>query len=179
MLKRYYSRRNLLRRLAAGVLGLGLLQAQKTPWPQGMELEVAFAYEGGGSRYRNPYVAVYIEDERGSLVRTLALLVKPGKGERWWNELRRIFMALGLEGMRTRSGPTRPPGRYRLVWDGRDEKGQAVGQGVYYVCVEYAREHGPYELFRERVEIGPNPFQRSYTREGELREVSLAYRKKT
>lgn len=178
MLKRYYSRRNLLRRFLVGSLALGLVRAQKTPWPQGMELEVTLAYEGGGFRYRNPYVAVFVEDEGGNLVRTLALFVMPGKGERWWNELKRIFLALGPEGMRTRSGPTRPPGRYRVVWDGRDERGQPVAQGAYYICVEYAREHGPYELFRERVEVGRNPFQKTYPREGELKEVTLAFRRK-
>ena len=46
------------------------------------------------------------------------------------------------------------------------------------MCVEYAREHGPYELFRERVEIGEKPFQKTYPLQGELKEVVLDYRRK-
>lgn len=178
MLKRYYSRRGFFRRVLGGALALGLARAQGRPWPQGMELRVSFAYEGGGFRYRAPYVAAYVEDERGNLVRTLALFLMPGKGERWWNELRRYFGLADLEKMRTLSGPTRPPGRYAVAWDGRDDRGRGVAQGTYYVCVEYAREHGPYELFREKVEIGEKPFQKTYPFQGELKEVVLDYRRK-
>jgi len=28
------------------------------------------------------------------------------------------------------------PGRYEVIWDGRDEKGQAVGSGMYLYCLE-------------------------------------------
>ncbi|WP_018111060.1 DUF2271 domain-containing protein [Thermus igniterrae] len=178
MLKRYYSRRNFFRRVLGGVLAVGLARAQGKPWPSGMELRVSFAYEGAGFRYRAPYVAVYVEDERGGLVRTLALFLMPGKGERWWNELRRYFALGELQAMRTLSGPTRPPGRYTVAWDGKDERGRTVAQGGYYLCVEYAREHGPYELFRERVEIGESPFQKAYALKGELQEVRLDYGRK-
>lgn len=177
MLKRYYSRRSLFRWLG-GMLALGLARAQGKPWPAGMELRVSFTYEGTGLRYRAPYVAVYVEDERGNLVRTLALFLMPGKGERWWNELRRYFSLGDLQAMRTLSGPTRPPGRYTVAWDGRDERGRTVVQGGYYLCVEYAREHGPYELFREKVEVGETPFQKTYPLRGELKEVRLDYGRK-
>lgn len=179
MLKRYYSRRSFFRRVLGGALALGLARAQGRPWPQGMELRVSFAYEDGGFRYRAPYVAAYVEDERGNLVRTLALFLMPGKGERWWNELRRYFGLGDPERMRTLSGPTRPPGRYAVAWDGRDDRGRGVAQGTYYVCVEYAREHGPYELFREKVEIGEKPFQKTYPLQGELKEVVLDYGRKS
>ena len=38
--------------------------------------------------------------------------------------------------------PTRRPGRYSLVWDGRDDKGQPLPQGRYTVHIEASREHG-------------------------------------
>ncbi len=178
MLKRYYSRRSFLR-VVSGTLALGLARAQAgKPWPQGFQLQVAFAYQGGGFRYRAPYVAAYVEDERGNLVRTLALFLMPGKGERWWDALRRYYLLGDLQAMRTLSGPTRPPGRYTVAWDGKDERGRPVPQGPYYVCVEYAREHGPYELFREKVELLDKPFQRAYTLKGELQEVALDYGRK-
>ena len=190
MLKRYYSRRSFFRRVLSGALALGLARAQAgvvdgvaiqalgKPWPQGFVLQVAFAYEGGGFRYRAPYVAAYVEDERGNLVKTLALFLMPGKGERWWDALRRYYLLGDVAAMRTLSGPTRPPGRYAVAWDGTDDRGRKVTQGVYHVCVEYAREHGPYELFREKVELLDKPFQKAYTLKGELKEVVLDYRKK-
>ena len=179
MLKRYYSRRSFFRRVLSGALALGLARAQAgKPWPQGFVLQVAFAYEGGGFRYRAPYVAAYVEDERGNLVKTLALFLMPGKGERWWDALRRYYLLGDVAAMRTLSGPTRPPGRYAVAWDGTDDRGRKVTQGVYHVCVEYAREHRPYELFREKVELLDKPFQKAYTLKGELKEVVLDYRKK-
>lgn len=102
----------------------------------------------------------------------------PGKGERWWDALKRYYLLGDVATMRTLSGPTRPPGRYTVAWDGKDERGKAVVQGVYYVCVEYAREHGPYELFREKVELLEKPFQRAYPLKGELQEVVLDYGRK-
>ena len=123
MLKRYYSRRSFFRRVLSGALALGLARAQAgKPWPQGFVLQVAFAYEGGGFRYRAPYVAAYVEDERGNLVKTLALFLMPGKGERWWDALRRYYLLGDVAAMRTLSGPTRPPGRYAVAWDGTDDR---------------------------------------------------------
>lgn len=117
MLKRYYSRRSFFRRVLSGALALGLARAQAgKPWPQGFVLQVAFAYEGGGFRYRAPYVAAYVEDERGNLVKTLALFLMPGKGERWWDALRRYYLLGDVAAMRTLSGPTRP--RDGTPWPG-------------------------------------------------------------
>ncbi len=178
MLRRYQSRRSFLRRLWGLALG-GWVWAQKgAPWPKGMELLVTFRYEGGGFRYRAPYVAVYVEDPGGNLVRTLALFLMPGKGQRWWKDLRRYYGLSAPEAMATLSGPTRPPGEYTVAWDGRDERGQVVSQGRYFVCVEYVREHGPYELFREAVVLETAPFAKTYPLGGELREVRLAYQRK-
>jgi hypothetical protein len=39
------------------------------------------------------------------------------------------------------------------------------------------REHGPYELFREKVACEDKPFQKVYTLKGELKEVVLDYGK--
>ena len=42
------------------------------------------------------------------------------------------------------------PGAYKIVWDGNDDKKAPVVQGDYFVCIEAAREHGPYEIVREQ-----------------------------
>ncbi len=81
MLKRYYSRRRFLR-MVSGALALGLARGQAgKPWPQGFQLQVTFAYQGGGFRYRAPYVAAYVEDAGGNLVRTWASSSCPARGK--------------------------------------------------------------------------------------------------
>jgi hypothetical protein len=80
---RYYTRRQFLSTLSGALVLLGMgsrAQAQGKPWPQGFVLDVSVAYEGGGSRYRNPYLAVFVEDESGRLVRTLGLFLMGGRG---------------------------------------------------------------------------------------------------
>ncbi|MFH1680902.1 MAG: FlgD immunoglobulin-like domain containing protein [Candidatus Eisenbacteria bacterium] len=42
---------------------------------------------------------------------------------------------------------TRAPGRYQVVWDGRDERGENVGSGVYL----YRLQIGPYDDVKKMV----------------------------
>ena len=57
----------------------------------------------------------------------------------WW---RRVGRLMGGRGVDAVAKPTRRPGRYSLVWDGRDDKGQPAPQGRYTVHIEASREHG-------------------------------------
>lgn len=175
MLHRYMSRRNLIYRFAGFLLTLsaskGLAQDR---WLAGMRLDISFEYVGGAGRYKAPYVAVWIENAQGVPVRTLALWYKQSKkGTKWLPDLRRWYRNGSLED--TVSGPTRIPGRYSLSFDGKDDKGNWVSQGDYFVCVEMVREDGPYQLFREKISLAQSPFKRSYNLNGELREVVLNY----
>lgn len=174
MKRSFVSRRNFMYRMIGLVLtlwaGKSLAQAR---WA-GMKLDITFEFVGSAARYRAPYVAVWLENAQGLPVRTLAVWFEQSrKGTRWLNELRRWYRS--NEPTEAVSGPTRMPGRYTLSWDGKDDKGNLVNQGDYYVCVELVREHGPYELFREKVTLAQTPFKRSYNVAGELKEVSLSY----
>ncbi|GIW25277.1 DUF2271 domain-containing protein [Meiothermus sp.] len=177
MQRRFISRRNFVYRAAGLFLtlwaGRSLAQAR---WASGMKLDITFEFVGGGGRYRPPYVAVWLENAQGLPVRTLAVWFEQSrKGPRWLNELRRWYRSNELS--EVVSGPTRMPGRYTLTWDGKDDRGNWVNQGEYFVCVELVREHGPYELFREKVALGQTPFKRSYSVASELKEVTLTYDK--
>jgi hypothetical protein len=143
-----------------------------------MKLSITFEIAApGGFRYRPPYVAVWLENAQGLPIRTLALwFEQSGKGARWLRELRR-WASQNSQPPEAVSGPTRMPGRYTLVWDGKDEGGNPVAQGDYYVCIEMAREHGPYALFREKLSLGSAPLSRSYPEDGELKGVTLSYAK--
>jgi hypothetical protein len=43
------------------------------------------------------------------------------------------------------------------------------------VCIEAAREHGPYELIRESITLGTRPMQKSLADKGELTAASVAF----
>lgn len=131
-------------------------------WDDRFELLVDFeiAAPAPGERYHRPYVAVWVEDPTGTLVRTLSLWVNTsGRGPRYIHELRRWFTADraaeaagGPDLVATVSSATRLPGRYAVTWDGRDDRGRPVAQGTYHVFIEAAREHGSYQLLdQERV----------------------------
>ena len=109
-----------------------------------------------------PYLAVWIEDPRGRSVRTLGLWIQTVKrGPRWIPDLRRWFageqarkQTEGGDLVATVSGATKNPGKYNLVWDGKDDRGVLVEQGEYVVFIEAAREHGTYQLMRQSVMVG-------------------------
>jgi FAD:protein FMN transferase len=126
-------------------------------------------------RYNRPYIAVWLENSAGKSVRTLAVWVQPGKGSRWYPDLRRWFGSNSAL-VDTISSPTRMPGKYNLVWDGKSDKGALLDQGEYYVCIEAAREHGTYQLIREKLSFANTPFKKEFKGNIEIKEASLEFR---
>ena len=125
----------------------------------------------------NPYVAVWIENAAGAAVRSISLNYQAGRGDRYLPDLTRWFRtAKATAAVETISSATRVPGAYKIVWDGMDDKHAPVPQGDYFVCVEAARERGPYELVREQVTIGIAPFMKSLVAKGELQDVTVELR---
>ena len=78
-------------------------------------------------------------------------------------------------GFEVNTGPTRVPGTYSLQWDGVGREGAKVPSGQYYLCIEAAREHGPYELIREPVVLGAEAVSKQLTPQGELTAASVSY----
>ena len=71
------------------------------------------------------------------------------------------------------SGPTRSPGSYQVAWDGRVD-GAPAPSGNYFVCVESARERGPYSLIRQSVALTGSTQQQNLSNDGELVDASMA-----
>ncbi len=121
----------------------GLILAQApSAWPADFRLTIDYEIPAHGGRGQPPYVVVWITDAAGAPVRTLAAM---GTDARfidenfiWW---RRVGRTLG-RGIDAVAKPTRRPGRYSLVWDGRDDKGLPAPQGRYTIHIEASREHG-------------------------------------
>jgi thiamine biosynthesis lipoprotein ApbE len=168
-------------------------RAARPPWNKEFELIVNFEInqpEGAGRRYRRPYVAVWVEDETGMPVRTLTLWVSLGGAgpEKWLPDLKRWYRGdqarIELPGEKndmvfTIARPTRPPGKYKVVWDGTDNHGKPLGGGAYTIFIEAAREHGTYQSMRLPVVLTDRPFERELKGNVELRSASIAYRRKS
>ena len=144
----------------------------------GTELLLSFTYSAssaGSGPARNPYVAVWVEDTGGELVDTVALwFLQSQKGTRWLSDLRRWYSVDGSnETISTISSATRTPGDYSLVWDLTDLDGNPIGTGDYYVCIEAAREHGPYSLIREPITLATEAFAAALPDDEELTNASV------
>lgn len=153
------------------------------PLPTGAQLEVSFTYAvaDGGGRVRNPYIAVWIETPAGDLVQTLSLWYSQRESKyvshlkRWYNAESSLLDAGGVDNTDTISGATRAAGDFQLVWDGTDVTGTLVGQGDYVVCIEAAREHGPYSLTTGTVTLGSEAVTVALPDDGELSAASAAF----
>lgn len=158
--------------------------AAEVPVPDGAEAVVLFTYTAGatgggrgpgggrGGVARNPYIAVWVEDADGALLQTIAVWHLQGGQDRWLAELRRWYQVSG--GDDTGSSATRPAGRYDLLWD-LGSGSTRLGQGRYWVCIEASREHGPYSLIREEIELGDQEITHGFTPAGEITSATLVY----
>jgi hypothetical protein len=149
-------------------------------WLWGEEFEVVVEFElkrGGWYRYARPYVAVWIEDPKGKPLRTLALWFND---YRWLPDLRRWYYLHRRSPrlIRAVSRPTRRPGRYGIVWDGRANDGKYVPVGQYHVLIEVVREHGTYQLIRQPVELRAEAFTVPAKGNYEVPRAAVEYRQK-
>jgi thiamine biosynthesis lipoprotein ApbE len=137
--------------------------------------------------YRRPYVAIWVADKDGHQLRTLALWISYGGAAPypWLPDLRHWHRS-DLERTRTDktdlvetiARPTRPPGKYKVAWDGKDNHGKPLGPGEYTIYVEAAREHGTKQSIRKKVTIADRPFAEDLEGNVEIKSASLEYRRK-
>jgi FAD:protein FMN transferase len=164
--------------------------AQRPAWNKQFELIVNFEInhpEAEKGRYRRPYVAVWAEDGEGKSVRTLALWVSMGGSgpfqwlpdlKRWYKSDEERKLAEKKDIFFTMARPTRLPGKYKLIWDGKDNHGKQLAGGDYTIFVEAAREHGTYQSIRQNVSISDQPFRKDLKGNVEIRSASIEYRRK-
>ncbi|MCX6215833.1 DUF2271 domain-containing protein [Spirosoma sp.] len=149
-------------------------------WNPDQEVLISLELPQFPGRSHRPFVAIWIEDEKGNPVRNLALWYnKP----RWLPELRDWYAQRRNPDFEAASASvtsaTRSPGAYTLSWDGKDNAGQFVKQGNYTVFIEAAREHGTYQLIKQQMDFNGKPKQLSLPGNVEITTAALDYRKKS
>ena len=157
----------------------------QVPWDERFELAITFTIGDprGGMRARRPYVVVYIDDADANPVRTVSLWAQDAS---WIRELRRWYRgdraraaAQGTSILSTVTSPTRNPGRYTVVWDGRDDRGEPVAQGEYFVCLETVRQGSSDYFTREPVTLASVPFVAQMEPYGTFQDVALEFRERS
>jgi hypothetical protein len=136
-----------------------------------------------GRGYRRPYVAAWLTDKDGFPVRTILLWVQQdAKGRRWVPDLRKWNADDRIRGIvddkdlvDAISGPTRSAGNHKVGWDGLDDNGEPLPPGAYTLHIEAAREHGTYQIIREKLELGEEEFELDLKGNEEIKSVHVKY----
>jgi hypothetical protein len=157
-------------------------QSNASPWNPEYELTIGVELARiAEPRALRPFVAVWIEDQEHSVVRTICLWYGKFK---YLNELHIWYHDESLQPekvvwhiMNSISSATRPPGKYKLRWDGKDEGGKYVKAGKYIVLIEASREHGTYQLIRQEMDFNGSPKQIELPGNLEIESASLDYHK--
>jgi thiamine biosynthesis lipoprotein len=146
-------------------------------WPPGYAVTVNYEIPnlGSGRRPHNPYVTIWISDQAGNPVRSLLFLATKA---RYMDENFVFWEKIGASKpdlVYAITKPTRPPGSYNLVWDGKDDAGKPVPQGKYVVNIEAAREHGGHDIQRLPISAGTAPTTADAGGGGELGATHIRY----
>ena len=141
-----------------------------------INLELA-QFEG---RFRRPFVAIWVQDNNKKTVRNLALWFnKP----RWLPDLKEWYrtsyqdITSAGKNVESISSATRPPGKYTLKWDLKDDAGNPVPAGKYTVYIEAAREHGTYQLIKKEIDCRKKELSVNLPGNTEISSASLEYHK--
>ena len=133
------------------------------------------------AEYHRPYVAVWIENQDKTAVKTLAVWydvkLKNQEGQKWLKDMRQWWrragrdMSLPADGI---SSATRAPGKHQVVFKGGAAPLGNLPAGQYNIVVEAAREVGGVEVVRAPFQWPPKARTTSSTKgTSELGAVSV------
>ena len=151
----------------------------KDAWPEGFQvnLTVTLPTPNDGKRYRRPYVAVWIENADGKAVRSLSVWGNSPKYLRdlsdWWK-----FAQKDNDVVKAVTRATRAPGKYTIVWDGKDDKGKPLPQGTYTMQVEVTREFGRHLSQTGKIECRAETAKTTLEKNAETDATLVEYTKK-
>ena len=138
---------------------------------------MTFVLPNLGPRVYRPFVAVWVEDETGRLVKLVTLW---GVKSEWYKELTTFWTLTKGEKelLFPVTRPTRSPGRYQLLWDGRDTQGRPVPRGTYRIVIEVNRERGTYTKRVATIVCGDEPAGATVEPTANWESLSITYRPK-
>jgi hypothetical protein len=127
-----------------------------TAWRNGAQ--VSLTIQQNQDMRDRPYMAVWVENDRGEHVATL---VEWGNKEQFISSLNNWTRAIGnnMNLMRMVSRATRPTGKFTFNWDGKDQAGKLLPAGIYKINVELASEHNGHSLGWATIACGNQPAQ--------------------
>ena len=154
--------------------------AKKEPqaWPDGFHVNLTVTLPSiSSSRYRRPYVAIWVENADAKPVRTITVW---GTNSRYWKDLPQWWKFARNDNALVTSvtRATRSPGKYQLVWDGKNDKGAALPQGTYAIFVEVHREHGRLTRQTGKLVCGPDSANLTLDANAETGATIIEYAKK-
>jgi FAD:protein FMN transferase len=151
-------------------------EAKGEAWPDAFRLTVAVELPKiDAKRYRKPYTAVWVEDDKGKAVRTLAVWGNSPKYLKDLNDWWKIGKG-DNDLVKAVTRATRGPGKYDLVWDGKDDKGTALGQGTFTVRVEVHREFGEHLRQSGKIECKDKAATEKLPKNAETAETVIEYK---
>lgn len=160
---------------AAVLLALGAGSAGAAEFKVDVEIPALDVAE-----YHRPYVAIWIESDKGRHQQDLALWydqeMKDNEGTKWLKDLRLWWRRSGrqqefpIDGV---SGATRPVGTHGLNFDAEGPALSALQPGHYRLVVEAAREVGGREVVRLPFTWPVSSQQQSVQGQHELGRVEL------
>jgi hypothetical protein len=156
----------------------GEKEAKADAWPDSYQVNFRLTIPTiNAARYRNPYVAIWVENSEGKAVRTITVW---GNNPRWINSLPEWWKIGSRDSalVKTVSRATRGPGKYNLAWDGKDDKGNLLGQGTYTFHVEVHREHGKLVRQSGKLECRADPSSITLGKNAETGDTIIEYAKK-
>src|SRR5262249_48223693 len=128
-------------------------------------------------KYHKPYTAVWIEDEKGTAIRTLSVWGQAPKYLRdlndWWK--------IGKDNadlIKDVTRATRGPGKYSLLWNGKDDQGNDVPRGTYIVRVEVHREKGGHTRQSGKIECQDKAVKVTLDKNAEIGDTVVEFKKK-
>ncbi len=132
------------------------VSGKNTFWPDGYELTLNMTVKPHPNKPKlRPYVAAWVEDSNGRMLRTIELWANKRKLKYlkdmtgWWRFGRNQKQT---EPFVTRA--TRQAGQYSVTWDGLDAQGNPVSPGQYKIVVEVCYEDGDDTTRSTKIECG-------------------------
>lgn len=148
-----------------------------TELPKEATLEVKFELpELEVAMYARPYVAIWVEDDSGNVVKNIALWT--GNQTEWLKDIRSWWRKFGrynsdqIDGI---SSATRAAGNYTVHWDGTTESGTRALQGNYTLFTEVVREHGGRDIVRQPITLTDTDFVVTTEPKAEIGVIQIQY----